>query len=237
MCHSAQHHRPSLPSAPHCAPCPHLSSHSAHHTALCDCWEPWACAWAWAGLLCGADMVPYGVGWWGAAAGLDGPHRSPQPYSSVPLCDLLPALGPPTPNHSTAPQPALWDCTPSPSAPEELLIPQGSLTPSQSCPEIHPPCLWQTELLTIHPNISSPVLWDIRSVPSHPKASMSPCSQPHVCTPIGLHPHVCHCMSSCLLHVCAQSHTHSSRTHVTTWLVHCLCVSVTSCVCTDTRTK
>ena len=127
-------------------------------------------------------------------------------------------------------------CTSSSSAPEELLVAQVSLRPSQSCPEIHPPCLWQTELLTIHPNISSPVLWDIRSVPSHPKASMSPCSQPHVCTPIGLHPHVCHCMSSCLLHVCAQSHTHSSRTHVTTWLVHCLCVSVTSCVCTDTHT-
>ena len=190
MCHSAQHHRPSLPSAPHCAPCPHLSSHSAHHTALCGCWEPWVCTQAWAGLLCGAELVPYGVGWWGAAAGLDDPHRSPQPYSSVPLCHPLPALRPPTPNHSTAPQPALWDRTPSPSAPEELLIPQGSLTPSQSCPEIHPPCLWQTELLTIHPNISSPVVWDIRSVPSHPKASMSPCSQPHVCTPIGLHPHV-----------------------------------------------
>ena len=86
MCHSAQHHRPSLPSAPHCAPCPHLSSHSAHHTALCGCWEPWVCAWAWAGLLCGAELVPYGVGWLAAAAGLDDPHRSPQPYSSVPLC-------------------------------------------------------------------------------------------------------------------------------------------------------
>jgi len=235
MCHSAQHHRPSLPSAPHCAPCPHLSSHSAHHTALCGCWEPWVCTQAWAGLLCGAELVPYGVGWLAAATGLDNPHRSPQPYSSVPLCHPLPALGPPTPNYSTAPQPALWDHIPSPSAPGELLIPQGSLTPSQSCLQIHPLCLWQTELLAILP-ITSPVLWDPRSFPSHPKASMSPCSQPHMCTPICLHPHVCHCVYSSILRV--HSHIRAAAVHTcTTCLVLCLCVSVTSCVCTDTRTK
>ena len=87
MCHSAQHHWPSLPSAPHCAPCPHLSSHSAHHTALCGCWEPGVCTQAWAGLLCGAELIPYGVGGGGQPQDSTIPTDHPSP-TVLSLCAI-----------------------------------------------------------------------------------------------------------------------------------------------------
>jgi len=42
MHHSAHCHWPSLgPALPCASPCPGFSAHSAHHTALCGCWEQW----------------------------------------------------------------------------------------------------------------------------------------------------------------------------------------------------
>ena len=91
---------------------------------------------------------------------------------------------------------------------------------------------WQSTPTSHHQSCGTPDLSPATRRPQCVHVPNYTCAHPYVCTHM--------CATACLhvYYMCVHSHICTAAVHTcTTCLVLCLCVSVTSCVCTDTRTK